>query len=712
MIWASILGHIQDDLDKFCPIRRFHIKNYKPDWVNDELLQQIRDWDYYYKKAKRTRDEDDWNIARHLRNITNINIMQAKADFVMDKLQQFSGDSSKFWKELKKVFPTSKGKSRAKIVLKDGDKKVDEKSTADFINAFFVNVGNVAVAGGGVGGREKRARAGKENRPKDKERGCDKSVVGDSLGPVLEREVYELVKTIKSSKSTGLENINGLVIKEAFKTLLTPLTYLYNVSLKEGIFPNSWKVATVVPIPKGGDRQQVGNLRPISLLPQPGKVLEKLVHGQIISFLEEKNLLSSYQHGFRKERSTSGAVYQLLERINLNMDRRIPTLVTYIDFKKAFDCVQFDILLRKIDKLGLNSHIPKWLKSYLANRQQRVMANGVTSNILDIRQGVPQGSILGPLLYLIYADDLKEVIKKCGFAFYADDTVLYLVHANFVRAKSNMKRNLCAINRWCRKNGIYMNTNKTKFMIFGSKHTLAKVKDFKLVIEGQEIERVLSYTYLGITLDPSLTFDKHVSKLVIRVTNRVRQLKSMHTFLTSRAALLVYKNMILPIVEYGDFFLSATTKCNRDKLQVLQNKALRVIHKVDRCYSSDTVHLDSRLLKLKYRREIHLVNFMFGIREDLKAREPERRYGIRTRSSNKLNFALRRPNTEKYKNCASYQGIKSWNRLPTAIQQEQNKLIFKNKVLNHITSKIKDQNPKTVATAWNGSGEEEWVNVG
>ena len=180
----------------------------------------------------------------------------------------------------------------------------------------------------------------------------------------------------------------------------------------------------------------------------------------------------------------------------------------------------------------------------------------------------------------------------------------------------------------------------------------------------------------------------------------------MHTFLTNKAAMLVNKNMILPIVEYGDIFLSATTKVNRDKLQVLQNKALRVIHKVDRCYSSDMVHQDSQLLKLKYRREIHLVNFMFGIREDLKAREPKRRYGIRTRSSNKLNFSLRKPNTEKYKKCASYQGITSWNRLPTAIQQEQNKLIFKNKVPKHIISKIRDHNPKTVTTVWNGSGEE------
>ena len=242
------------------------------------------------------------------------------------------------------------------------------------------------------------------------------------------------------------------------------------------------------------------------------------------------------------------------------------------------------------------------------------------------RQGIPQGSILGPLLYLIYADDLKNIVKKCGYAFYADDTVLYSIDNNFAKAKRNMVRNLTAINEWCKVNGIYTNT-KTKYMIFGSKHTLAKVEDFNMRVGGPEIERVLSYTYLGITLDPSMTLKIHVNKVINRVTNRVKQLTS--TFLTNKAALLVYKNMILPVMEHGYIFLSAATKANKNKLQTLQNKALHIIHNVDKYHNSEILQKESNLMRLKHRREIHLHNFMFTLKDDLRMKKAGGRLGVK-----------------------------------------------------------------------------------
>ena len=148
-----------------------------------------------------------------------------------------------------------------------------------------------------------------------------------------------------------------------------------------------------------------------------------------------------------------------------------------------------------------------------------------------------------------------------------------------------------------------MNVDKTKYMVFGSKRPLAKVKDFKLKINGTELERVTSYKYLGVTLDPSLNFDKHLHNLLARVTGKVKQLRKMRMFLTKEAAILVYKNMILPILEYGDIFMSAASLENRKKCQIVQNKAFRFVHRVDKFYVSDLIHLESKLLKLRYRRE-------------------------------------------------------------------------------------------------------------
>ena len=189
----------------------------------------------------------------------------------------------------------------------------------------------------------------------------------------------------------------------------------------------------------------------------------------------------------------------------MNYDRKVPTLVTFIDFKKAFDCVQFDILLHKIDQLGLDLTICGWIKDYLFDRKQKVIANNHTSRTKTVKQGVPQGSILGPLFYLIYANDIHKIVKNCGFIFYADDTALFSETANFAKAKKDMQRNLNAMSRWCSKNGIYMNVDKTKYMVFGSKCMLTKIRDFDLKINGQPLERGTSYHYLDVTLDPSLT---------------------------------------------------------------------------------------------------------------------------------------------------------------------------------------------------------------
>ena len=588
-------------------------------------------------------------------------------------MDEYKGDSAKFWKELKRIFPNGRGSTHSKINLKDGDSAVNEENTADFINQFFINVGN----------------------PSSAHLAQPPVAIGDTgllnlwtVGEVTENEVFNLIKNIKQTKSSGLTGINNLVLKEALKILITPVTRLYNLSLKKGIFPDSWKVATVVPIPEGGCKSQVTNLRPISLLPQPGKILEKLLHTQLSNYMETEGLFSAYQHGFRREHSTIGAIYQLLERVNINMDKCTPTLVVYIDFRKAFDCVQFDLLLDKIDKLGLDDTIVAWIKDYLSNRQQKVVANGKVSAPYGIKQGVPQGSILGPLFYLIYANDLQTVIKNCGYSFYADDTALYSTARDFRRAVGNMQRNLNAIYKWCQKNSLSMNVNKTKFMVFGSKTALEIAGDVRLMVGDQDIERVMSYSYLGVTLDPSLNFEKQVGKIVSLASAKIKQLKRMRKFLNTKAAMLVYKNMILPILEYGDIFLVAASKENRRKIQTLQNKALRVAHRVDRYYDSDLVHNESKLLKLKYRREQHLLQFMFTKKNEPSLLKPSRP-GVATRASTKHNFRLRKPITEKYKRCASYQGPLKWNRLPHSVQLSDNSAIFKAKIRNIMEARVK-----------------------
>ena len=259
-----------------------------------------------------------------------------------------------------------------------------------------------------------------------------------------------------------------------------------------------------------------------------------------------------------------------------------------------------------------------------------------------------------------------------------------------------MQRNLTAMNKWCQTNGIYMDVNKTKYMIFGSKQVLEKVKDFRLTVNGEQLERVSAYCYLVLTLDPSLNFDKHITKMIAKVTDKVKQLRNMRKFLNTKAAMTVYKNMILPMIEYSDIFLVAASKDNRDKMQILQNKALRVIHKVDKYYHTDLIHKESNLLKLKHRREMHLLQFMFTKKDDPHLRKARRKSGVVTRASVKLNLIVRKSRTEKYKKCVSYRGTKTWNKLPVTTQTSENKFVFKSKIHKLVSAKVGVHGPEKI----------------
>ena len=293
------------------------------------------------------------------------------------------------------------------------------------------------------------------------------------------------------------------------------------------------------------------------------------------------------------------SVAQLTNYINKKMDTKLPTLVAYIDFRKAFDCVQHVILLDKLDQLGLGKAVIDWVESYLSDRCQRVFANGIRSSFQSITQGVPQGSVLGPLFYIIYANNISNVINKCEIALYADDTVLFTSDLNFGKAISNLQEDLKSLNVWCQNNGIMANTSKTKVMVFGSPHMLAKVHQPEILLNNEPLQNVSVYKYLGFTLDNQLTYNAHVNRLISTVTAKLKQFQRMRSFLNVKAALMVYKNMMLPMLEYGDVFLTSSSIINRKGLQILQNKGLRCALNKGFESSTDELHSEANLLKLK-----------------------------------------------------------------------------------------------------------------
>ena len=672
LAWDFLYQKLTMELDKSCPIRKSRVRNYIPDWINPRLREMMKNRDYFYSKAKQTNNDDDWNIAKHLRNVVNTSIRQAKANFVRQQLSDNAKDAAKFWRELKKIYPASKGKYNLhKIHLVDQftSEPVRDVETADYINKYFINVGNF----------HPNPNTNQKAQLAIARRQSNAPGANWELTPFTEDEVLLVVKGITTSISSGIAHLKNTILKPVLKVLNSQLTFILNLSVETNSFPNCWKEALVIPIPKSGDSSLVTNLRPISLLPQPGKILEKLVHTKLSHYIETNSLLTGLQYGFRPDRSTLDALYQLTNQINLNLDRKTPTLVTFIDFKKAFDCVQHDLLIHKMKKLNLDPGAILWLESYLNHRKQCVLANSKTSDCLCITQGVPQGSIIGPLLYIIYANEISKIIKHSKIALYADDTVLYSTCKTLTTARYRMQKDLKSLERWCARNGIFINASKTKYMIFASKLKLAAIKDEDIIlkVDNQQITRVHSYCYLGITLDEQLNYEQHAQLVIKRVSNKLNQLRSMRYFLNKKASLLIYKNMILPILEYGDIFFSSLSAATLNKLQVIQNRALRLAIDCRRVLNTKDLHKEAKLDKLKVRRKRHILQFLFHKKTNSKliVRMPRGRV---TRSASKVLFKLKKPNSEKFKVSLHYSGL--WNALPAVLQKLDDPVCFKHRI--------------------------------
>ena len=308
--------------------------------------------------------------------------------------------------------------------------------------------------------------------------------------------------------------------------------------------------------------------------------------------------------------------------------------------------------------------------------------NNTYSASLPVAQGVPQGSVLGPLFYIIYANDIADKIKNRGFTFYADDTVLYSKKKSLPKAGADLQEDLHNLSDWYTTNDTVINTDKTKTMFFGSKVKIdnAELPEFR--ISGRVVERTKTYTYLGIKLDEQLSLDTHANLLIKRVSTKIYHLTKIRSFVTKKAALLIYKNMILPILEYRDIFLHSASQKTRKKLQTLQNKALRCALIRDKLYETEDLHREAKLIKLKIRRHVHDLLHMFQLAQlpGFKLWKIQSAQGPRTRSSKKKLITLRRPSNEKYRKSLIYQGPKLWNSLPAHLQELESFYEFKAKV--------------------------------
>ena len=430
-------------------------------------------------------------------------------------------------------------------------------------------------------------------------------------------------------------------------------------------------------MPKCNNPKDPSELRPVSLLLIVSKIIEKLIHSQLSSFLENSMFLSKYQPGLRKGYSTSSASSKFIDSIAMGLDKGKYTVAVFLDIKKAFDTINHKIMIRKLKHAGCGVRIIELFKSYLENRKQSVLYNGIRSSVKDLITGVPQGSTFGPLLFLLYVNDLPNVFENTKCMMFADDTVLYHSHETMQGLYNELQNSLDKMNNWCAENQITLNGKKCEYVQFCYRKILTQ--DNSLKLGDVMLSKVCQYKYLGTVIDEKLNGEAQYNHIMQILSSRKLTLSKIRFLLDQKTAEQLFKTTIQPIFDYNDFFYNLLSQERQDKLQSVQKRFLRIVYS-NADMSTDDMHLRMGIGKLKERRDLHLCGMMYKrsrVGEYVDTRD------LHTRQFDKI--VLKVPDVQLTKSFAMpmIKGSNLWNRLSKEIQKSPTYKEFKYRYKNH-----------------------------
>ena len=661
-------------LDIHIPKRRQKQSDYKKiprlPWISKSLLRSInRKNNLYYKFKMKPTEQLKLKYTSYKNTLTKI-IRIEKRKYYTKQLYLYRHDMQNTWKVLKQAMNISNDKCNITKIRFEDEIIEDSHQICNILNNHFSLIGENLASNIPHSTKHFTEFLGPPNSS------------SMFLSPTYKQEIINIVSDFSSKKSAGHDDISNFLLKGVISSIADPLAHIFNLSLSNGIVPESMKIAKVIPLFKKGDKLDVNNYRPISLLCTLSKILEKIVHKRTITFFKFNHILSNSQFGFREKHSTTHALLTFVEKVAHAIDRSSHLIGLFLDFSKAFDTINHDILLDKLHHYGVRGKALEWFRSYLMNRKQYVSLNGYNSQMLNIKCGVPQGSLLGPLLFLVYINDFCRSSDVLSFILFADDSNLFFSHNNPLTLVNTINSELENVAEWIKANKLSLNLQKTKYMFFSN---CIEKPPVDIIFDGTPLEIVSHIKFLGITVDNKLSWKFHIDSICKIISRNIGIINKVKFCLPLSSLITLYSSLILPYLNYGILAWGNTYQTFLDKLLLLQKKSLRIICHTAFLSHTDPLFFENKILKIKDLYLYNLGQFMFNydnknlpnIFETMFPRN-QSVHNYPTRRSNEFHLPFFR--TLLAQNTFIYDGPKFWNSLPHDIVTVRTLNSFKNKL--------------------------------
>ena len=606
-----------------------------------------------------------------IRNQVNRGILRAKCDYFKRKLSDSSGDSAATWGVVNELLGRSVHKNSTieileidNVVIKDG------MTIANKMNDHFLSVGRIAS--------EKFAQLDFDglNETLSDEHNCR-----FHLEPITPEIARIIVKSLKNT-SAGHDGIPVRLIKKNVDSLAHILCHICNTSFATGVFPSELKIAKIVCIHKGGPRKYCTNYRPISILPVIAKIIEKVVSLQLENYFESNNLFTCRQFGFRKGLSPELAIHRIVDNLYRVMDEGKLALGIFLDIKKAFDTVNWKIIIHKLKYYGVEPGTIEWFRSFLTGRRQYVSNGKTESPIGNVSLGIPQGSSLGPLLFNIFINDLVRSSYLLEFIIFADDTNLFLSSSNVTQLFFTANQELQKVARWFTLNHLELNLEKTNYILFRRRQLREPTNQINLTIDGCNISKTNCTRFLGVLIDENLIWKNHISFLSCKLSKYVHILARVRGCLDEAGLKLIYHSLVYSNLLYCITLWGYTYKTSLKVIQVTQNKIVRSMTGLGRREPVENVLKQFGFLNIT---EIHKFNCCIYVFKSMQRNEgtfTHRFYNRNTRESSLALLEIPTVRTNHSQQNISFIGATFWNQLPREMRMLENLSEFK-KHLKH-----------------------------